>query len=180
MKIMYSIGGAGKSRLYLDARVHYVTPGTMIIEGRRPPLRIPALTLQYDLETLIPISAIVSQMARRKREPEVYIWDEGASEPEVAVFLRAVDPEKDLLDKVSGSVGESLNEALIEHGCEQVFTVAEVNLVRDDVARLIRDYGSCGSCIVDVREVGSDIRDDQPLRRFLTKRLYRKRPEFTI
>ena len=180
MKVVCSIGGQGKSRLYLDVQVCYVTPGTIVFERLVPQLRIPILTLQYDLADLLPVSTILGEMGKRQEEPEVYIWDEDEAEPEVAIFFKTKEPGKTVLESISGNAGKTLSEMFVLRGCEQAFTVAEVNLSGRDMATLITDYKRCGQhLVVDIRESDTGF-VDEPLHRFVRATLKRERPVFEL
>jgi hypothetical protein len=115
MRLMYSLGGGKKPRVHLDARVTYVTPGTLILPDY-PGVQAPILTLQYDLRSLGPVSAILGAMGVRNEEPEVYVWDEQSREPEVAVFFTTKNPDKSVLDDIAGKIGEKLNETVVQRG----------------------------------------------------------------
>lgn len=175
---MYSLGGGEKPRVHLDARVNYVTPGTMI-DADRPWLRVPILTLQYDLPTLGPVSAVLGAMHIRKEEPDVYVWQEANPEPEVAVVFRSKNPDKAVLDDVAGKIGATLNEAVVQLGCEQVFTLAEVNLNKATVETLIREFDVYRILVVDIREVGLPF-TEAPVRRFVTRNLHRREYKLEI
>lgn len=177
MELMYSMGGEA-CRVYLDARVQYVIPGTLIAE-KRPEIKVPILTLQYDLSSLEAVSAILGAMRAKEEEPEIYIWDEHTLEPEVAVFFRTKKPGKAVLDNVAGKVGTMLNENIATWGCEQAFTVAEVNLEQADVRTLIREYEAYQIIVVDIREFGQ-LLEDPPLARFVTRNLTRRKPRFEL
>ena len=175
MKLMYSFEGAGTYCVYLEARVNYVIPGSMILE--KPPITVPLLTLEYDLESLRAVSAILGAMHLKEEEPEVYIWDEHSPEPEVAIFFRTKKPGKTVLNDITGKTAEILDETVAKLGCAQIYTIAEVNLAHDDIDTFIREYEACRAVVVDVREVGQPI-DDEPLNRFVTRDLFRRKPYF--
>ena len=182
MKLVYSFGG-GEARCYLEARVTSVTPSRMIVPtSGASPLVVPCLHLEYDLRSLLPISALLAAMVQQKKEPEVYVWDEHLAEPEVAILFRLSQPNKNVLDRISGAVGEPMNETLMQDGRGHVSTMAEVNLTQGDVKQFISDFDSVGQlCVVDVREVGVSRRfEEPPLQRFVTKLLNRGLPDFTL
>lgn len=175
---MYSFGGDSSASVYLDARVDFVTPGTMIFEK---PLRIdvPLLTLQYPLDILDALSAIFGAMQTNEESPEVYIWDEHLQEPEVAVFFRTKKAGKKVLDDIAGKTREVIHEAVTQAASAQAFSVAEVNLRQHDIRTFIREYEACNAIVIDVRETGQPV-DDEPVSRFLVQDLIRRKPRFDI
>lgn len=115
-------------------------------------------------------------MSKRGEIPEIYIWDEDKEEPEVAISFGTMRPGKSVLDAVAGKAGEVVNKAAVRFGCERVFTVAEVNLMRDDIAKLLRELDeSHAYVIVDVHETGANIISDEPMYRFTKSILRRER-----
>lgn len=171
---MYSFGG-GTCRVFVEATVHFVTPGTIMLPDH-PHIRAPLLSLQYDLEVLGPVSAILGSMHKREEEPDVYVWDEHLPEPEVAIVFRTENPDRAVLDDVAGKLGHVLNDTAVEMGCQTLWTMAEVNLSKSGVDTMTRLFEETKFICVEVCETGLPMRDEQSLRKFVTPNLYRRNP----
>jgi len=132
--------------------------------------------LQYELGTLGGVSAILGQMKCKHEEPVVYVWDEEKPEPEVAILFRTDSPEKEVLDRISGSTGALVNATVVEGGRVHAFTLAEVNLSSRYVRQLVADSAALDmKLVVDVHETGTqlDVRAE-PIARFTGARLKRE------
>ena len=177
MRLVYSFS-ADVSRCFIEARVDTVTPATYSMDTGGLVSNFPVLLLEYTLNDLLALAPMFGAM-QATEEPEIFIWNESAPEPEIAIFFRKFNASQATLDEIAGRTGHTLTKIFTEAKSTEIFTIAEVNLNRAVVQEIIRQYTATGTFMVDVYEKGQRS-SGQPLQRFVIQSLNRKSPAYYL
>lgn len=112
------LAGGGGVRCYLGACATFVRVG--MLKFKDEVHTHPCIEVSYDLEALTPLSKLFHEMKKQMKNPEVYVWDEGKPEPEVAVIFRLQNPDLETVRIMGGKIGEMMQ-------CSEVVATGEAN-----------------------------------------------------
>ncbi|MDO8624194.1 MAG: hypothetical protein Q7R54_02450 [bacterium] len=131
----------------------YVSVGLGVFNTERGEQKVPTIQIEYALPDFLPVSVILKTMRDKKILPEVYIWDEHLSEPEVAVLFRIKNPELSVLKSLAAKSASLMAEMVYENGCSEIITTGEANVWRTDgVEDFLREFERVPIAAVIVRE----------------------------
>jgi hypothetical protein len=129
---------------YLRAQATYLRVGPEYLPEKRHTFL--SIEVSYGLRELLPLSALFAAMDKKKALPEVFVWDEESSEPEMLILFRLKNPDAKLLETMLDKMGRLLI------GCSEIIAIGKARVDRHHIRRFIHQFPWYGGAMLSITE----------------------------
>lgn len=174
MKYSLSTTG-GIHQFTLDAIPKGISLGVTPLDDKPP---YPSLVLEYDLKTLNHLSPLFSRMREQELEPEIYLWDLQAPEPELRVDFVIPVQERKTFIRLAGSLMAPVITGLSDEADSFEFrAISAGNAEPEWVEKFLGAFREKGVGVVFVTEQGTKEGDRvRPVFTFVVTSVATKQP----
>jgi hypothetical protein len=161
-------------RVYIHAVVKNIRLGLGEYNFGDGLVRRPCLELQYGVQELLPLSAMLRGMREAHTPPRVFIWDEDKAQAEIVVLFHLKRPNARVLEQIAGKLAAAWRNP-------EIVATGEADIAGDVMRSFLSRTEKYDSTMVMVTE--ADIAQDdevQPIAVFEVPHIERINPMLDI